>query len=203
MTQIKAVIRAFIFGLALVWAGAVAAASGEKGYVEGDMALGPADAPVTVIEYASMTCPHCASFHNEAFKDLKEKYIDTGKVRMIFREFPLDGLALRAAMLARCTGEKRFFGMIDVLFKQQSNWSRSKQPLVALAKLARLGGMSQERFDACISNDDLATSILQTSFDAREKYEVQSTPSFVVNGNLHSGFSDISDFDEVLAKYLP
>jgi len=203
LTQVKTFASAVPLALALFFAYPAAAASDEKGYAAGEMALGSAEAPVTIIEYASMTCPHCATFHRETYKGLKQKYVDTGKVRFIFREFPLDGLALRAAMLARCSGEDRFFPMLDVLFSQQRSWSRAESPMLALAKIARLGGVSQERFDACMADDSLANLVLQNRMVGEQEHKVASTPSFIVNGDLYAGHHSLEQFDEILGKYLP
>src|SRR5690606_5630190 len=145
-----------------------ALAAEDKGYATGDMVLGQEDAPITIIEYASMTCPHCASFPNETLDPLREKYIDTGKLRLTFREFPFDQLDLRASRLARCAGPQRFFGMLDVLFSQQSSWSRAEDPIQALQRLARLGGISEERFQACMSDQTLADMVLQNRLEGQD-----------------------------------
>lgn len=203
MTQIRALGGIACLCLALLW-GAVAGAAGEGGeYVGGEVTLGDAKAPVTIIEYASMTCPHCANFHTNTFKGLKEKYIDTGKVRFVFREFPFDGLALRAAMLARCSGEQRYFAMLDVLFQQQKGWSRSKTPLIELAKIGRLAGVGQAQFDACMANQKLADIVIGNRMKGEKEHGVKSTPSFVINGDLVSGNKTLTQFDEILAGYLP
>ena len=203
MTQLKAFTFSVPFALALVLSQPAAAKSEEKAYAAGEMALGSEEAPVTVIEYASMTCPHCAAFHADTFDELKEKYINSGKVRFVFREFPLDGLALRAAMLARCSGEERFFAMIDVLFRQQKSWARAESPLAALARIARLGGISQERFNACMADQSLADLVLQNRMTGEREYKVASTPTFIVNGEQYSGEQSLEQFDEILSKYLP
>ena len=171
-------------------------------YAVGDMVLGAKDAPVTVIEYASMTCPHCANFHMGTFKELKTKYIDTGKVRMIFREFPFDPVALQASMLARCAGEKRYFGMLNVLFKSQMKWAKAANPQQALGTIARLGGFTEARFQTCMRDQKLADMILQTRLDGNKKFEVESTPSFIVNGEKTSGNMTIDKWDELLADLL-
>lgn len=197
--------RTFMTGAAasaLTLTAATAWATTENGYAEGDIAIGSEDAPVTVIEYASMTCPHCATFHNNTLKGLVEKYVDTGQVRMIFREFPFDQLGLAAAMLARCAGPDRAVGMIDVLFRQQSSWSRSNDPIAELRKIGRLGGISKSRFDACLGDQKLAESIVATRMEGQEKYDVNSTPSFIINGDKYSGAMSLAEFDRVLEKYL-
>ena len=171
-------------------------------YVEGDMALGDPEAPVKIIEFASMTCPHCASFHNTTFPALKRDYIDTGKVYFVFREFPLDRHALQASMLARCAGESRFFGFIEVLFDQQPSWSRSNDPTKALARIGKLGGVGSKAFDACMADQKLQEQILLTRYNASNKYEIQSTPSFVVNGQVHAGALSIDAFAKLIAPHL-
>ena len=205
MTQIRVIAPVLTLVLVLLggllFNGATALAEGGA-YAKGDMAIGAKDAPVTVIEYASMTCPHCANFHTGPFKALKAKYIDTGKVRMIFREFPFDPLALQASMLARCAGSKRFFGMLDVLFKSQMKWAKAANPQQALAKIARLGGFTQARFDACMINKSLADMILQSRLDGSKEYKVDSTPSFIVNGVKTSGNMNMDRWDSLLATYL-
>lgn len=197
--RVLALVSAFICVLVLNSAPSWAA---EAPYAEGEMVLGAKDAPVTVIEYASMTCPHCANFHMGTFKELKAKYIDAGKVRLIFREFPFDPAALQAAMLARCAGENHFFGMLDVLFKNQLKWARAANPQRALAKIARLGGFTEARFNACLSNQVLADLIVQSRLTGNKDYDVDSTPSFIVNGVKTSGNMTIEKWDELLAEHL-
>jgi protein-disulfide isomerase len=201
MTQIKAFGGGICLCVALLW-GSLAVAAG-AGHVMSEIMLGEEGAPVTIIEYASMTCPHCASFHNDTFKALKEKYVDSGKVRFIFREFPFDGLALRAAMLARCAGEQRYLAMLDVLFRQQKSWSRSKKPLAELAKIGRLAGVSQAQFDACMADEALANVVIGNRMTGEKEHGVNSTPSFVVNGELVAGNKTLAQFDEILAEHLP
>lgn len=184
-------------------AAAPASAQDQLAWAKGDMALGKADAPVTVIEYASMTCPHCARFHAETFKAFKEKYVDAGKVRMIFREFPFDGLALRASMLARCAGPERYFPMLEVLFQQQKQWTSAKDPLAALAQIGRLGGVSQEKFDACMKSEELSNAIVQNRLEGQQKHGVDSTPTFLIEGEKLTGALTLAQLDEALAKKLP
>lgn len=201
MTQIR--VSWLIISLLLVLVpGGVQTRAGELAYAKGDMTIGSKDAPVTIIEYASMTCPHCAGFHLGPFKELKSKYIDTGKVRLIFREFPFDPLALQASMLARCIGEKRFFGMLTVLFKNLSKWAQAADPQQALARFARLGGFTEARFKACMNNQELADMILKSRLKGNKDFGVASTPSFIVNGVKVSGNMNIAEWDELLATYL-
>jgi len=151
----------------------------------GERVLGEADAPVTVIEYASATCGHCANFHNDAFPAIKEDYIDTGKVRFVFREFPLDELALAAFMLARCAPENRYFPIIDVLFEEQRTWTRNARE--ELLKIARMAGFTPESFEECLQNEDVAKGILEIRSTAAEQYGVKSTPTFFVNRKVITG----------------
>jgi len=165
-----------------------------------DMSLGSADAPNVVVEYASMTCPHCAQFDKVVFPDLKTKYIDTGKVRLIFREFPLDGLAARASMLARCAGPDRYFPMIDVMFQTQSTWVvEGPEALDHLLQLARQAGISKEKFDACLADKDLFKKIVDERQRANDKFQVDSTPTFFVNGKRMSGEHQLKDFEAMFA----
>lgn len=205
MTQVKVILIAVLavaMGAAAFTALNVRPALAQAAYAAGDMALGREDASVTVIEYASMTCPHCATFHIKTFKAFKEKYIDTGKVRMIFREFPFDQDALRASMLARCAGEDRYFGMLDVLFRQQYKWAGKQNSVSLLTQLARLSGMSKEDVDSCLSNETLMNEILQTRMTGHQKNGVDSTPTFLVNGDKYTGAIELPEWDDILAKYL-
>ncbi len=161
-----------------------------------DMSLGSQDAPNVIVEYASMTCPHCAQFDKVVFPELKTKYIDTGKVRLIFREFPLDGLAARASMLARCAGPDRYFPMIDVMFQSQQTWVvEGPEALDRLLQLARQAGFSKEKFDACLADKELFKKIVDERQRAADKFQVDSTPTFFVNGKRMSGEHQIKDFE--------
>ncbi len=190
-------------GFSSVSAEEPAATPAASGVFTGEIVLGKAEAPVTIIEYASMTCPHCANFHTKILPALKEKYIDTGKVKLFFREFPLDGVALRASMLARCGGEAKAHPLIDILFKQQAVWATSEDPLAALARVARLGGMSQAAFDACMADEALMKQLVQSRQDGSEKYDIKGTPSFIIDGKTHDGDMEIEDFDKILQPLLP
>lgn len=167
-----------------------------------EMVIGNTDAPVTIIEYASMTCGHCSTFHGGNYKKLKEKYINTGKVRFIFREFPLDGLALRAAMIARCSDTTNFFGMIETMFATQEKWLRATDPLAALKKLARLGGMSSKIINACLENEKLMDDILKTRLDGNKLHNIQSTPSFVIGNTTYPGDRNWNDWESILKERL-
>jgi protein-disulfide isomerase len=166
----------------------------------GDHVLGSADAPVTIIEYASMTCPHCAQFHETTYPELKRKYIDTGKVRFIFREFPLDPLATAGSMLARCAGKDRYFPMIETLFSQQKDWVVQKplQPMLGIAKQA---GFTQQSFDECLANHEMQTGI-EEARERAMKLGVSSTPTFFINGKIIRGALTPEELEKQLAPYL-
>jgi protein-disulfide isomerase len=181
-------------------AGASAAATVEEMLAEGG--LGNEKAPVTVIEYASLTCPHCADFTDNTFEAFKKKYIDSGKVHFVYRDFPFDQPGLRAAMMVRCSGPERFFGFLDILFKSQTSWASAPDPLVELAKIGRLGGMSKDEFDACMANKELMDGILKGEMEAQEKFKVEATPTFIVNGVKHEGNISLDAFDAILAPLL-
>jgi protein-disulfide isomerase len=167
----------------------------------GDMSLGDEKAPVTIIEYASMTCPHCANFHEITYPELKKKYIDTGKVRFIFREFPLDQLAAAAFMLARCGAKERYFPMVETLFQQQRTWAvqRPLQPLMAISKQA---GLSEAGFNECLKNQQVLDGIEDVRQRAANKFNVQSTPTFFVNGKQLRGSATLAEFEKEMAPYL-
>ncbi len=168
-----------------------------------DRVIGKPDAPVTIIEFASLTCSHCAAFHKDTLPKLKENWLDTGKAKLVFRDFPLDGLALRASMMARCLPQERYFPVVDILFKNQDNWSRARDPLAALGGIGRLSGLSQEAFDACMKNEELQKAILARAFEGQQQYKVEATPSFVVQGELFRGAASYEELDRVLKKVSP
>jgi protein-disulfide isomerase len=166
----------------------------------GDHVLGSAKAPVVIIEYASMTCPHCAHFEETTYPELKKKYIDTGKIRFIFREFPLDALAAAGAMLARCAGKDKYYPLIETLFAQQKEWVVQKpmEPLLAIAKQA---GFTQQSFEQCLDNKQLLSQI-EDSRSRAMKLGVNSTPTFFINGKIVRGALSVDELDKQLAPYL-
>ncbi|MDP2619679.1 MAG: DsbA family protein [Hyphomicrobiales bacterium] len=166
-----------------------------------EMELGTKDAPITVIEYASMTCGHCANFHNNIYPEFKAKYIDTGKVRFIFREFPLDPLAAGAFMLARCT-ESNYFGFVEMLFDQQEAWTETSDPVDALFSLSKQAGFTEESFDKCLSNQQLLDEINAVKDRAEKLFDVDSTPTFFVNGQIARGVQTVDDFEKLFAAQL-
>lgn len=169
-----------------------------------EMVMGDDKAPVTVIEYASMTCPHCAHFQEVTFPELKKRYIDTGKVRYIFREFPLDSLAAAAFMLARCSGQDdktKYFAMIDTMFRQQQQWAVEK-PIPPLLAIAKQAGFTEKSFDACLSNQKVLDGIESIRQRAVNQFKVESTPTFFINGTKFPGALSIEDMAKAIDPYL-
>ncbi len=166
-----------------------------------DVWEGSKDAPVTIIEYASMTCSHCAHFHETTYPTLKSKYIDTGKVRFTLREFPFDPIAVAGFMVARCAGDKRQ-AMIGLLFSQQKNWAFSDKPLQGLTTLVRQTGMSQEKFDACLQDKALYAKVNDVFEKASKQFRVDSTPTFFINGKKVSGALSPAEMDSQLEPLL-
>jgi protein-disulfide isomerase len=164
----------------------------------GDATLGSAEAPVTIIEYASMTCPHCAEFHRSAMPTLKEEYLETGKARLVYRDFPLDALALKAAMVARCGGSDRYFAFVDVIYGQQQQWARAADPVAALKQLVAIGGLSPTEIHACLADKALEDTVLRNRLTGQNEHEVESTPTFIVNGRKHVGLDDPDEWRRIL-----
>jgi len=162
-----------------------------------DLVLGPATAKATIVEYASMTCGHCANFHNKVFPELKKKYIDPGLVRFIMREFPLDNLAAAAAMLARCAGGDKTYPMIEVLFAKQDEWAVRTGAAQKLFEIGKQAGFTQESFDKCLSDQKLLDSVTAVRVRASEKFGVNSTPTFFLNGKRLDAVS-LADFEKAL-----
>ena len=164
-----------------------------------DRILGQPDAPITIVEYASLTCPHCAHFQAEVLPEIKKQWIDTGKAKLVLRDFPLDEEALRAAMIARCAPPARYYAFADTFFAAQDKWVRERDYQGALAKLARLGGMGKEEFDACLRNKQLEDSIVESRFVASKTLDVNSTPTFFINGTKFTGAPTVEEFDKAIS----
>lgn len=169
----------------------------------GDRSLGKDDAPVTIVEYASFTCVHCANFHVNTLPALKEKYIDTGKVRFVFREFPFDAMATAMSMLTRCAPSERYYPLIDLFFRRQEAILTSQKPLDDLLAAARLAGFSQESFEACLKNQSIYDGVNAVKKHGAEKLGVNSTPTFFINGKRVSGARTIAEMDQLLEPLLP
>ncbi|MGB0570559.1 MAG: DsbA family protein [Alphaproteobacteria bacterium] len=166
-----------------------------------ERSIGSSDAPVTLIEYFSLTCPFCARFHNDVYGDLKKKYVDTGKVRFVYKEFPHDGVDLRAGMMARCADPRRYAGLVQVLFKNQPNWARSNDPMAELAKIGRLAGIDDATFESCTSSEELSNGLLAERQKASAQ-GVRSTPTFAIDGQLYPGSLSIEEFSEIIDPLL-
>jgi protein-disulfide isomerase len=171
-------------------------------YPTGDIIMGSPDAKVEILEYASLTCSHCAAFHNNTLPTLKKEYIDTGKVRLIVREFPFDRLGLGGAMLARCGGEDRFHAITKVLYRDQAEWSRAEKPFEALRGIAKMSGISSKEYEACMADKVLAEAVIARRIEGQKEYNVAATPTFVIDGNVHPGALPIEEFRTILDPLL-
>lgn len=176
----------------------------EKGFLIGDVALGAEDAPVTIVEYLSTTCPHCADFHNETLPDLKEKYIETGKVRLIMREVYFNEPGLWSSLLARCAGPEQYHTFMDVLFAQQAMWtSGSESDIIAnLRRIGRLGGLPSERIEACLNDGDFIKFMIDRYRAESNADGVRSTPHFLINGRTVTGNRSFSEFSQMIDAEL-
>jgi len=170
---------------------------------QGDRILGDPAAPVTVIEYASLTCPHCANFHTITLPKLEAEYIEAGKVKLVFRHFPLDQLALRAAGLAQCMPPERYFGFLGMLFESQSSWATAQDPLAALSRLGRTAGLDDAEIESCLSDDQKLDAIVSERLEAEQTYSISSTPSFVIGGQKYSGALTMEQLQEIIDPMLP
>lgn len=164
----------------------------------GDMSLGDPKAPNVVIEYASMTCSHCQRFHAEVYRPFKTKYIDTGKVYFIFRDFPLDPLASAAIVVAHCAPKERFFPLVDLMFDHQDQWAFVQDPATALFNLVKQAGFTQESFNACLTNQPLLDGVNSVHDRAAQEFGVNSTPTFFVNGQKLTGEQTLDSLDKIL-----
>ena len=166
-----------------------------------DKQLGKDDAKVTIVEYASMTCPHCAHFAETTFPDLKTKYIDTGKARYILREFPFDPSAEAGFMLARCAKDN-YFPMVDVLFRQQANWVGVPNTKDALLQISKLAGFTQESFEACLTDQKLLDDVRSVQKRGANEFKVDSTPTFFINGTTYKGAMSIEEMSAIIDPLL-
>lgn len=163
--------------------------------------VGDPAAPVTIIEYASMTCPDCGRFHNNTYKAFKEGYIDTGKVRMIYRDFPWDEPALRAAMMARCTVDERYFGLVQVIYQYQQNWTHASDPMEMLANIGKLAGIDEDRFNACMASEELLNGVLRMRQQGTTD-GVSRTPSFIIDNKIYAGSRSLEELAKIIDPML-
>ena len=168
-----------------------------------DIAVGSPDAKITVVEYSSLTCPHCAHFATKVFPDFKTKFIDTGKVRFITRDFPLDNLAAAASMLARCLDNDKAFAFIDTLFTTQDTWAHGEgNPVPRLFEVSKPAGFTKESFDKCLTDQALLDKVTAARTRAGEKFQINSTPTFFVNGKRLTGVNQVEDFAKLINPLL-
>lgn len=172
--------------------------------VAGDMALGNPKAKVVVIEYASVTCVHCAHFHATAWPDFKKKYVDSGKVRFVFREFPTPPVPVSVAgfMVARCAGSEKYFSVLDGLFRSQETILTAQSPRAELLKIAKMAGMTEDKFNACIEDSAQLKRIQGVIDVGLDTYKISATPTFVINGTTHRGLTTVEQFDEIITPLL-
>jgi protein-disulfide isomerase len=161
--------------------------------------LGKADAPYTIVEYSSMTCPHCAHFHTKVLPQIKKEFIDTGKAKYIVREFPLDNVAAAAFMLARCVEPAKYFDFVDLLYSNQPEWAFKDNPLPGLQKFAKQVGFTEERFNQCIKDDKTLKYIEWVRSRAHDQFGVKATPTFFINGKKLDGV-DLENFERILDR---
>ncbi|MFN4101843.1 MAG: DsbA family protein [Pararhodobacter sp.] len=169
-----------------------------------ELVLGDPDAEVEIIEYASYTCPHCATFHAQTWPALKAEYVDTGRVRYVYREVYFDAYGLWAALVARCGGEMRYFGISEMLYAEQGTWARGSDGGAVADNLRRIGrraGMSDDQLNACLMDREMATAMMQVYQQGMEEHDIRGTPSFVINGTTHSNMG-IAEFRNILDPLL-
>jgi protein-disulfide isomerase len=202
LRHVAQVVAIFVFVLGLaVFATRPAPASAAEATLT-ETALGDPNAPVTIVEYSSLTCPHCAAFHRETLPQVKTSYIDTGKVRFVYRDFPLGKLALAAAVVGRCVDPSRHFAFIDMLYRDQDTWSQSRDPLAELKLRAQLAGLSDSQVEACLGNKPLIQAVQQRAQEGQQRYGIDSTPSFIVNGKKISGEQSFEAFSRAIDAAL-
>ncbi len=168
----------------------------------GDKILGDENAPVAIVEYASMTCGHCANFHKRTWPELKEQFIDTGKVRFIFREFPLDPVAAAAFMLARCAPADKYFEIVDTMFENQRTWAFGDNPYQSLLDFSKQIGFTQETFEECLTNQGMLDAVNAVKDRGANEFGVSSTPTFFINGEKHSGALSIEEMGKIIEENL-
>ncbi|MEK9683937.1 MAG: DsbA family protein [Rhodospirillaceae bacterium] len=170
---------------------------GEISVTSTDLVVGKQDAPVTIIEYSSLTCPHCANLHKNVLPIIKKEFLEKGRVRFIYRDFPLDQWALRAAMIARCAGPSRRYSFIETFFKNQENWT-SGDPMAGLKALAKLGGLTNEQVNACLADTKISEQVIAERLSGSEKYSIKSTPTIFINGDQYSGGLSVNNMRAVI-----
>ena len=199
----KRPLTALLFCLLLAPSSPVEAAIADTLEAMTEKVIGNTDAPITMIEYASLTCGHCANFHNNILPALKKRFIDTGKVKLIYRDYPLDIFALRAAMLARCSGDDKYFAFLKVLYQQQNNWARARDPLVELVHIANIGGINGDEFKQCVGNKGLEDAILEQRLHADKAYKITGTPTLIFNEEKYTGGVTVEAISQAINAISP
>jgi len=169
---------------------------------EDDIIMGVENAPITIIEYSSMSCPHCGHYHNDVFPHIKSKYILNEKVKYILRDFPLNSSALMAAKIAHCTGNDRYYDFVSTLFEWQTQWAFTREYKYPLEKIAKLGGISEEKLLECTTDKKLEDFLLGRAMKANNKLEIDETPTFFINGERHTGAKPFSYYEKIIDKKL-
>ena len=164
--------------------------------------FGNENAKVKIVEFASLTCGHCAKFHNEVMPILKEKYIEKGLIHFTYKDFPLDKFALKASMIARCAGNEKFFKFLDVFYKKQKDWTRTKDPFKSLLKIAKFGGLKDEELKVCIGNKSIEDGILKQRLNSSKKYDIKATPTLYLNGEKYNGDLTIEALESKIKSML-
>ena len=164
--------------------------------------FGAENAKVKIVEFASLTCGHCAKFHNEVMPILKEKYIEKGLIHFTYNDFPLDKFALKASMIARCAGNEKFFKFLDVFYKKQKDWTRTKDPFKSLLKIAKFGGLKDEELKVCIGNKSIEDGILKQRLNSSKKYDIKATPTLYLNGEKYNGDLTIEALESKIKSML-
>ena len=167
-----------------------------------DHVLGDPDAPVAIVEYTSLTCPHCADFHTDILPKLRREWIEPGKAKLIYRHFPLDTLSLAAALLADCFDDDRFFEVVGTLFARQADWVRAEQPVQVLREITRSAGMADSTFDQCVSDQGAADATLADRKTFSQQVGIQATPTFMIHGKRLQGAQSYETFDQALEQAL-
>jgi protein-disulfide isomerase len=208
--------RGVLLGLAFVLGFGLAASSSAPSFAQAtvpvdqlmapgplpDVVQGSADAKVTIVEYGALTCSHCQAFHATTWPTLKSKYVDTGKVKFILREFPLNPLDAAAFMLARCAGADKRSALVDLLYDHQKDWAFVDKPLEALGNMVKQAGISPSDFETCLKNQQLYEQVTQTRDNAAKNFHIDSTPTFFINGTKLNGDMPIADFDKIIEPLL-
>ncbi|TVQ58690.1 MAG: DsbA family protein [Rhodobacteraceae bacterium] len=173
-----------------------------QGFALDDMVMGAEDAPVTIVEYSSLTCPHCATFHTRTWPEIERRFVRTGQARLIFREVYFDQLGLWGSMVARCGGEEPFFDIISTLFERQGEWSRAEDPAAELRRIGRVAGLSDERLQECLTDEAYMRRLVERFQETAGADGIRSTPSFLINGELHTGAMGVEQFAALIERHL-